>query len=144
MNKSKLFRLSVVPLMLITLQSCFVARQYTRPEIVHSQYFRTDSLAQDSATLDNMSVREMFNDTILVSHIEKALEQNIDIRVAVQQILTARAYYLQGRAGYLPQVNAAARVTYQELARNSQFGEFFDGAVTQYEITGGLSWEADI
>jgi outer membrane protein, multidrug efflux system len=144
MNKSKLFRFSVIPLMLLTLQSCFVARQYTRPEIVHSQYFRTDSLAQDSATLANVSWRDMFTDTILVSHIEKALEKNIDIRIAIQQILTARSYYLQGKAAYLPQVNAAGRVTYQQLARNSQFGEFFDGAITQYEITSGLSWEADI
>jgi NodT family efflux transporter outer membrane factor (OMF) lipoprotein len=35
-------------------------------------------------------------------------------------------------------------VTYQELAKNSQFGSFFDGAITQYELTGTLSWEADI
>ena len=144
MNKTILFRLFAVPLMLITLQSCFVAKTYRTPEVVHSEYFRTDSLAQDSTTLADISWREMFTDTILVSHIEKALVQNIDIRIALQQIVTARAYYLQGKAGYLPQVNAAGRVTYQELARNSQFGEFFDGPITQYELTGSLSWEADI
>ena len=130
--------------MLLTLQSCFTARNYTRPEVVHSDYFRTDSLQADSASLGEVSWREMFTDPFLISHIEKGLEQNIDIRVALQQIVAAQAYYKQGRAGYLPTLNAAGRVNYQELARNSQFGEFFDGAITQYEITAGLSWEADI
>jgi multidrug efflux system outer membrane protein len=144
MKKNILFRFAVIPLVLLTLQSCFVAKQYTRPEVVINDYFRTDSLAQDSTTLADISWRELFTDPILIAHIEKGLDQNIDIRVALQQIVAARAYFLQGKAGYLPTFNAAGRVNYQELARNSQFGSFFDGAITQYEITGALSWEADI
>ena len=144
MRKNVLVRFAVIPVLLVTLQSCFVAKKYTRPEVVNSEYFRTDSLAQDSATLADVSWREMFTDPILVSHIEKGLTQNIDIRVALQQIGIAQAYYLQGKAGNLPTLNASGRVNYQELARNSQFGEFFDGAITQYELTGTLSWEADI
>lgn len=142
-NKT-IFRFALAPLLMIMLQSCFVAKKYTRPEVIESKYFRTDSLASDSATVADVSWRELFTDPILVSHIEKALVQNIDIRVALQQIVSARAYYQQGKAGYLPTLNAAGRVNYQELARNSQFGEFFDGAITQYEVTGSLSWEADV
>ncbi len=138
------YRIALIPLLLLTMQSCFVAKKYTRPEVVENKYFRTDSLAQDSATLADISWREMFTDSVLVGHIEKGLQQNIDIRVALQQILAARAYYMQGKAGNLPTLNAGARVNYQELSRNSQFGSFFSGAITQYEITGTLSWEADI
>src|SRR5690606_20051989 len=36
------------------------------------------------------------------------------------------------------------RVNYQRLARNSQFGQFFNGSLTQYEVSALLSWEADI
>jgi len=32
----------------------------------------------------------------------------------------------------------------KEFSRNSQFGSFFDGALDRIEITGALSWEADI
>lgn len=144
MKNNILFRFAAIPVMLLTLQSCFVAKQYTRPEVVNHAAFRTDSLAQDSATIADISWRELFTDPVLVAHIEKALEQNIDIRIALQQIVAARAYFMQGKAGYLPTFNAAGRVNYQELSRNSQFGSFFDGAITQYEITGALSWEADI
>jgi NodT family efflux transporter outer membrane factor (OMF) lipoprotein len=145
MKKSTWLKIVVVPALMLTMQSCFVAKKYTRPaEVVKSEYFRTDSLPQDSVSLADVSWRQMFTDPVLVGHIEKGLEQNIDIRIALQQIVTARAYYLQGKAGNLPTVNAAGRVNYQELARNSQFGSFFDGAITQYEITANLSWEADI
>ncbi|MGB8376432.1 MAG: efflux transporter outer membrane subunit, partial [Salegentibacter sp.] len=30
------------------------------------------------------------------------------------------------------------------LSKNSQFGSFFNGNITQYDVTGNLSWEADI
>lgn len=144
MIKTTIFRCAFLLLMSLGIQSCFVANRYTRPEVVESKYFRTDSLAADSTTLALVTWREIFTDSVLVSHIERALIQNIDVRVALQQIVSARAYYLQGKAGYLPTFNAGARVNYQELSRNSQFGSFFDGAITQYEITGALSWEADI
>lgn len=144
MKRKNVILIAIVPVLLLTMQSCFVAKKYSRPEVVNADYFRTDSLEQDSATLGDVSWREMFTDPILVSHIEKGLAQNIDIRIALQQIVSARAYYMQGKAGYLPTLNASGRVNYQELSQNSQFGSIFDGAITQYELTAGLSWEADI
>src|SRR5690606_16368051 len=56
----------------------------------------------------------------------------------------ANAYYLQGKAAYFPVLNGNAQATHQQLSGNSQFGSIFDGSVTQYELTGSLSWEADI
>lgn len=131
-------------IMMLLLQACFVAKDYQRPDVVNSEYFRTDAIEQDSATLAHFSWREMFRDPVLVGHIERGLENNIDIRIALQQIAVAHAYYKQGRAGHLPMLNGSAQASYQELARNSQFGEFFDGSVTQYDVTASLSWEADI
>jgi multidrug efflux system outer membrane protein len=140
-------RILYIPLLVAApflLQSCFVAKNYPRPEVVDEAHFRTDTLERDSVTIATVSWREMFTDPHLVGYIERALENNIDIRVALQQIVVARAYYNQGKQGQLPTLNATGRMTYQELARNSQFGEFFDGAITQYELSGTLSWEADI
>ena len=96
MKRKNVILIAIVPVLLLTMQSCFVAKKYSRPEVVNADYFRTDSLEQDSATLGDVSWREMFTDPILVSHIEKGLAQNIDIRIALQQIVSARAYYMQG------------------------------------------------
>ena len=90
-----------------------------------------------------VSCRELFSDPILQEHIETGLENNIDIRVALQQILAAEAYFKQGKAGYFPTLDATAQMTHQELSSNSQFGGLFS-SLDQYELSASLSWEADI
>lgn len=129
----------------VTLQSCFVAKTYERPEVEETQnLFRTDVLPADSLSMADVSWKELFTDPYLIQYVEEGLQNNIDIRIAIQQLLAAEAYVKQGRAGYFPTLNGKASVTHQELARNSQFGSFFDGSIDQFEITGNLSWEADI
>ncbi len=127
-------------------QACFVSKDYKRPEgiVLEEDLFRTNILLQDTTSMAEVSWREMFTDPLLIIHIEEGLNNNIDIRVAVQQIAAAEAYVKQGKAGYLPTLGLAAGVNHQILSRNSQFGSFFDGSITQYEATGNLSWEADI
>tara|TARA_R110000796_G_scaffold183498_1_gene299917 strand:+ start:51779 stop:53194 length:1416 start_codon:yes stop_codon:yes gene_type:complete len=128
-----------------TLQSCFVAKNYERPELQETQnLFRTDNLPSDSLSMADVSWKTLFTDAYLNQYIEEGLQNNIDIRVAIQQMLSAEAYAKQGKAGYLPTLSAGASVTHQELSQNSQFGSFFNGAIDQYAFTGDLSWEADI
>jgi len=131
--------------MAFTLQSCFVAKDYERPQVIETQnLYRTDHLPTDSISMADVSWKTLFTDSHLNQYIEEGLENNIDIRVALQQIIAAEAYYKQGKASYLPSLNAKASITHQELARNSQFGSFFNGSLDQYELAGSLSWEADI
>lgn len=128
----------------LSLQSCFVAKEYSRPEtVVESQQFRTDQLPQDSLSMAMVSWKEIFTDPILQQYINEGLTNNMDIRIALQQIAIAQAYVKQGKAGYFPTLNGTARATHQELSTSSQFpGQ--GSSVNQYELSGGLSWEADI
>lgn len=138
-------KIPVVLMLMLLLQSCFVAKDYTRPEISETEYlFRTDELPSDSLSMADVSWRDMFSDPYLVQYIEEGLQNNIDIRVAIEQMGVAEAYAKQGKAGYLPTLSAGANLTHQELSRNSQFGSFFNGAIDQYAVTADLSWEADI
>tara|TARA_R110002073_G_scaffold72537_1_gene177246 strand:- start:227395 stop:228813 length:1419 start_codon:yes stop_codon:yes gene_type:complete len=130
----------------LTLQGCFVAKEYTRPELQETEnLFRTDKLPVDSLSMADVSWKEMFTDTYLKQYIDEGLQNNLDIRVAIQQIVAAQAYMKQGKAGYLPSFDIGATVTHQELSKNSQFGSFLTNTSTdQFELTGNLSWEADI
>ncbi len=131
----------VVPILLV---SCFAAKNYERPEeVVNQANFRTDSLSQDSLTMATVSWRELFTDTTLQGYIEEGLAENIDIRIALQRILAAEAYVKQGRAGFLPTLQGSAQYTHQELSPNSQFGNLFS-TLDQFQVSGELSWEADI
>ena len=135
---------ALVLMLALTLQSCFVAKDYTRPELEETEHlYRTDNLPQDSISLADVSWKDMFKDQYLAQYIEEGLQNNLDIRVAIQQIAIANAYMKQGKAGYLPTLTGTAQATYQELSKNSQFGGFFS-SVDQYELSGSLSWEADI
>ena len=132
-------------LMPILFVSCFSAKTYERPEnaLLNAQYFRTDSLQKDSTSMATISWRTIFTDSLLQGYIDEGLRNNIDIRKAIQQILISEAYVKQGRAGYLPTLNGLAQFTHNELSSNSQFGGQFD-RLDQYQLSGGLSWEADI
>ncbi|UKM65726.1 efflux transporter outer membrane subunit [Flavobacteriaceae bacterium GSB9] len=135
----------IVVVMATTLQSCFVAKEYTRPELKETAHlYRTDNLPQDSLSLADVSWKDLFTDNYLKQYIAEGLQNNIDIRVALQQMAAAESYMKQGKAGYLPSLGANAQMTHQELSKNSQFGAFFSGSLQQYELTGNLSWEADI
>ena len=128
----------------LLMQSCFVAKDYERPVVKAENLYRTEVVAQDSTSLADVSWKDLFTDPILQQHIEKGLQNNFDIRIAIQNITAADAYLKQAKAGYLPSLTANASLTHQELARNSQFGSFFNGAIDQYQLSGTLSWEADI
>ena len=139
------YKLSVLLLLAFTLQSCFVAKNYDRPDLHEiDRLYRTDHVATDSALTAVLSWKELFTDPLLSEYIEEGLQNNLDIRIALQQIAAAESYMKQGKMGYLPSLDAQASMTHQELAPNSQFGSFFSGSIEQFELTGNLSWEADI
>ncbi len=144
--KKIIVKISLLFLLLISLQACFVAKEFTTPELeeLQEENYRTENIVSDTLSLAEVSWKEMFTDPVLQNHINKGLEQNNDIRVAIQQILASEAYFKQGKAGYFPTLSTRAQYSHQELARNSQFGSFFNNAIDQYELTANLSWEADI
>ncbi|MGW1454246.1 efflux transporter outer membrane subunit [Salegentibacter agarivorans] len=146
MRKNSIYKLLLGGTLPFLLVSCFAAKDYERPEIeeISEELYRTDNLPQDSLNMATISWTEIFTDPILKNHIEEGLENNIDIRIAIQQMLAAEAYVKQGKASYFPTLSAGPAVNHQILSPNSQFGSFFDGSITQYDVTGNLSWEADI
>lgn len=143
-NKIKILTIGLITA--LSLQSCFVAKDYERPEteVVSEALFRTENLPADSTSMADVSWKEIFTDPFLMTYIEEGLQNNMDVRMALQRVTAANAYFKQGKAGYFPTLGVNAQVTHQELSRNSQFGAFFDGGITQYELSGNLSWEADI
>lgn len=146
LNKRLFLRGSILVFVLFTLQGCMVSKNYERPDLEEEteNLYRTDNLPTDSLSMADVSWKEVFTDPYLVQYIEEGLQNNIDIRMALQQIIAGEAYMKQGKAGYLPTLSAGATATHQELSKNSQFGSFFNGSLEQYEMVANLSWEADI
>ena len=129
-----------------SLQSCFVAKKYQQAEIETTDQYRNISTS-DSATLANMPWEELFTDSNLQTLIHKALDNNLDYRMAVERVNAAEAYYKQGKMGYMPSLSLGANGGNYELSDNSVTGISAGGNGPNYEnyqLTGTISWEADI
>ena len=144
MKNLKVYKFILIPAVLFSLQSCFVAKDYERPQVVEEEFYRTNLVVEDSSNVQAISWREMFTDPVLTGYIEEALQNNIDIRIAVQQIEAAQAYVKQGKAAYFPTLSAGANVTHQELSGNSQMAALGNTSLDQFDLSANLSWEADI
>jgi multidrug efflux system outer membrane protein len=143
--KNKLTKIAVLVVTATVMQSCFVAKEYERPELKTENLYRNEIVSNDTVSLANVAWENVFTDPILQGYIKKGLENNIDIKIAMQNISAAEATMKQGKAGYFPTLSAGADWTHQELSRNSQFGALLqDRSTNQYQLTGNLSWEADI
>lgn len=147
--KNKLYKIAMVVVLGTVMQSCFVAKKYDRPELKTENLYRTEVVSTDTTSLANISWDKVFTDPTLQNHIKTGLQNNLDIRIAMQNIVAAEATMKQGKAGYLPTFSAGADWTHQELSKNSQLGALFSAGggrtnVDQYQLTGTLGWEADI
>ncbi|MFY0484035.1 TolC family protein [Flavobacterium sp. PLA-1-15] len=147
--KNKIYKVVLVVVLGTVMQSCFVAKKYDRPELKTENLYRTEVVSTDTTSLANVSWDKVFTDPILQGYIKTGLQNNYDIRIAMQNIVAAEATFKQGKAGYLPTFSLGADWTHQELSKNTQIGRLISGSggatnVDQYQFVGNLSWEADI
>jgi multidrug efflux system outer membrane protein len=143
--KNKIYKVALLVLTVTVMQSCFVAKDYKRPELKTADLYRNEVVSTDTTSLANVSWDKIFTDPLLQSYISKGLQNNLDIRIAMQNIVAAQATMKQGKAGYFPSLSVGTDWTHQELSKNSQFGAFLaDRSTNQYQLSGNFSWEADI
>ncbi len=143
--KNNFYNIGVLVLTATVMQSCFVAKDYKRPELKTENLYRNEVVSNDTLSFANVAWDKVFTDTLLQGYIQKGLDNNLDVKIAIQNIVAAEAAMKQGKAGYFPTFSASADWTHQELSKNSQFGALLKNTSTdQYQLTGNLSWEADI
>lgn len=133
--------------MVLQLQSCFVAKRYERPEDLPTvDLFRPEYQQVDSANIGLVHWKDFFHDPFLQKYIEKAFVNNIDLGIASEQIKSANAYYLQASGAFFPTLSVGPGLTYQTQSLNTQFGQIIGERrhIFQYDLTGSLTWEADI
>ena len=127
--------------------SCQTRQNYQRAnDVVDEKLFRTDALPKDSVSMANLSWKEIFTDAVLQKHIAKALENNLDIRIALQNIASAEAYLKQSKAAYQPTISVGPDYSFNTNSLNTQFGQIVGERryINQFDITANLGWELDL
>ena len=143
--KNKIIKTTLLLATALVVQSCFVAKDYKRPELKTENLYRNQVVSTDTLSFANVAWDKVFTDPLLQGYIQKGLNNNLDVKIAIQNIVAAEAVMKQGKSGYFPTFSAGADWTHQELSKNSQFGALLQNRSTdQYQLSGNLSWEADI
>jgi multidrug efflux system outer membrane protein len=125
------------------LTGCKLGPNYARPPINSPEAWKEN--VQMDSTFANIQWWEVFQDPQLQELIRIALEENKDLKIAVERIEEARAFYGFQRADLYPQVDANASGAYQELSRKSvpNLPEGVDRTTPVYTIGASVFWELD-
>ncbi|MXV37091.1 efflux transporter outer membrane subunit [Flavobacteriaceae bacterium Ap0902] len=145
--KSNWIKYSFIIGIILTFQSCLAVKEYTRSEKIEDDiYYRTDMLPKDSTSMADFSYTAIFKDELLQQYIEKGLQNNLDIRMALQNIATAEAYLKQAKSIYFPTLSVSPGVSYSTSSLNSQQAAFLNDREwsTQYNLGLNSSWEIDV
>lgn len=133
----------------VVLASCKVTQTYERPEVnvsVADSLFR-GVYTDDTTTLADVPWNEMFPDAHLQNLIAEALQNNYDLKIAIERINEADAVFKQSQLAYLPSVNANAALSYNIASLsniNLPPNVTIDRSTTPFQLAASSSWEPDI
>jgi multidrug efflux system outer membrane protein len=125
--------------------SCTLGPDYQRPPIESPEKWRQSEAEQ--ASLADVAWWDLFQDEALRELITVALRENRDLRVAVERIEEARAFYGISRSALYPRIDlngvgGGLRISEGSLTHLPE-GTGSDNSVDLYNIGLGLSWELD-
>lgn len=120
---------------------CPVGPNYKAPDLQEPEAFRVDVTPEEGASLADLPWWAVFEDPELQKLIDRALEANLDLRVAAARVRQSRAFVGVARSELLPQVgysgNAARQNSVVIPVFPPQTYNFFTGAFN-------LAWEIDL
>ena len=129
------------------LSSCVVGKKYARTgNEIPDQYRVAIAVTADTIQLP---WRTFFDEPVLISLIEKALNKNNDIAVALKNVEQLDLAVRQAKQGLLPSLDlnvGASRAWLSKNSLNGSLSEQFVGTIymDDYNASLRLSWEADI
>lgn len=145
-NKYKLITLSFF--ILLGWTACRIGREYQRPDLQLPAQYRNETTT-DSSGIAKIKWADFFKDTTLLHLIDKSLNHNYDLQIALKKIEAAEQQLKQARLLWLPGVNLQVSAQTSRPSDKSLTGASigsFPGAnhIEDYSAALSLSWEADI
>lgn len=126
----------ILLLVAINLSGCLLGPNYEKVQVNTPEQFRFDSVTVDSAV--NLKWWEIFDDPVLDSLIDIALNENKDLLIAAYRIEQARLILGISKAEALPKINVAG-----EISRGNFLGFKQESAINNIYAGASLNWEID-
>ncbi|MCZ4245901.1 efflux transporter outer membrane subunit [Pedobacter punctiformis] len=135
----------LIGLAILTLSAC-VTQKYERPQVKNDNLYR-DQNTTDTATIADLPWKSLFTDTTLQSLIQQGINENLDLKQAIERIKIAEATLQQSRAALFPSLQGDLSVTdtkQSQAALNFPAGVNINLETQTYKAQLSTSWEADI
>jgi len=129
----------------LCLTAC-VTKKYEHPALNSNDLYR-DNQGTDTATIANLPWKTLFADATLQTLIQQGLNENLDLKQAIERIKIAEATLRQSRAAFLPSLTGDLSVTDAKQSRaalNFPPGININTETQTYKAQLSTSWEADI
>ena len=129
------------------LSACSVTKKYERPTTISTDKLYRDQTSADTTTIADMPWQTVFKDEKLNALIQKGLDQNLNLKNAIENIVQARASLRQSKLAYYPTLQLDANATHtkqSEAGLNFPAGININTLTTTYKLGLSTSWEADI
>ena len=108
----------IYPVLLLCMAGCKVGPNYHKPEIAMPDTFVESKAGEDISDKDLCSWWKHWNDPLLNSLVQEAVEGNFDLQIALEKIIEARSYY-RIESSYLgPAINLNALATRSRFSQN--------------------------
>ena len=124
---------------------CAVGPDYRRPLVTTPEQVRGHEAAAGGATeaasLADRAWWEIFQDDVLKSLIDEALENGYDVRLAAARVEEARANAGIARSEFYPAIQAGGGWSRSRRPVGSTLGS---APINLYDVNLGLSWEVDL
>lgn len=138
----------VLILAVLFLSACRMGKEYQRPELELPAQFGTVSFS-DTSSIADIQWKSFFTDTALQGLIEKGINNNHDLLMAIKRIDIAQRQVKQAKVLQLPEVDFNVTGQISRPSDNSLNGlslKNFVGKsyIENYSAGVNLSWEADI
>jgi multidrug efflux system outer membrane protein len=147
MKKSMKLNIKWLDLVLIMLiaTSCVTTR-YERPGAVKSENLYRDQAATDTSSMADLNWKQLFSDPILQDLIEKGLNQNLNLKQAIQRIESSQAYFKQSKMAFLPSLQLDVNST--DTKQSDRAVNFPPGSIKLTTHTNRIqfstAWELDV
>jgi len=145
MNSSYNKSYIIIGLTVLSLTAC-VSQKYERPAVNSNGLYR-DNTTTDTTTIADLPWKTLFADATLQTLIQQGLNENLDLKQAIERIKIAEATLYQNRMALLPSLSADLSVTdakQSKAALNFPPGVNINTETQTYRAQLSTSWEADI
>lgn len=146
MTRNQKISIFITGSLLLSLGAC-VTQKYERPAELKTEGLYRDANSADTTSIADLPTSTLFTDPQLQALIKEGIENNLDLKSAIERMKSAEANLRLSKAAFLPSLNAdlsAADNKQSRAALNFPPGININTETQLYRAQLSASWEIDV